>query len=117
MQLRLNTDELNLLADTLLEQVGTTSARKRLSTGVQSSTEMEQDEHSYDDLLDKVLMGDLRLDTDELEQVTDLLGDRKLYLRQEIARLPRSILLLNLEQKLKLVERILERVNEARAML
>ncbi len=117
MQLRLNTDELNLLADTLLERVGTTAARKRLSADVQGNADREQDEHSYDDLLDKILMGDLRLDTDELEQVADLLGDRKLYIRQEIARLPSSILLLNLEQKLKLVERILERVNEARAML
>jgi hypothetical protein len=117
MQLRLNTDELNLLADTLLERVGTRSVRKRLPTDVQGNADREQDEHSYVDLLDKVLMGDLRLDTDELEQVADLLGDRQLYLRHEIARLPNSVLLLNLNQKLKVVERILERVNEARAML
>ena len=117
MQLRLNTEELNLLADTLLERVVTTAARQRLSAGVQDNADREQDEPSYDDLLDKVLTRDLRLDVDELEQVADLLGDRQLYLRQEIARLPNSVLLLNLNQKLKLVEHILERVNEARAML
>jgi hypothetical protein len=113
MQLQLNTDELNLLADTLLERVGTTSARKRLSADVQGNADREQDEPSYDDLLDKVLMRDLRLDVDELEQVADLLGNRQLYLRHEIARLPNFVLLLNLNQKLKLVEHILERVNEA----
>ncbi len=58
-------------------------------------------------------MRDLRLDVDELEQVADLLGNRQLYLRHEIARLPNFVLLLNLNQKLKLVEHILERVNEA----
>lgn len=117
MQLQLNTDELNLLADTLLERVGNIPARKRLAPGAQANADIEQGERSYDDLLNKVLIRDLRLDADELDQVADLLGDRKLYFIHEIARLPNSVPLLNLDRKLKLVERILERINEARAML
>lgn len=117
MQLQLNTDELNLLADTILERVGAISARKRSTPGAQANADTEPGGRCYDDLLNKILMGDLRLDADELEQVADLLGDRKLYLTHEIARLPNSVFLLDLDHKLRLVERILERVNEARAMI
>jgi hypothetical protein len=117
MQLQLNTDELNFLADTLLERVGNIYARRRLAPDAQGNADIEQGERCYDDLQNKVLMGDLRLDADELEQVADLLVDRKLYFSHEIARLPNCVLLLNLDQKLKLVERILERINEARAMI
>ena len=58
---------------------------------------MGQGARCYDDLLDKVLVRDLQLDSDELEQVAELLGEQKRDLRHEIARLPDSALRLNLQ--------------------
>ncbi len=117
MQLQLDTDELNVLADTLLERAGDICARRRLAPGAQENANIEQAERCYDDLLKKILMRDLRLDADELEQVADLLDDRKLYFSHEIALQPNSVLSLSLKKKLTLVEHILERINEARAMI
>jgi hypothetical protein len=117
MQLHLNADELNLLADTLLERVGAMSAQRLSAASVQANTDMRQDPRCYDDLLDKIMVRDLQLDSDELEQVADLLARQKRDLNCEIARLQDSALRLNLQSKLGLVEHILERVEEACAML
>jgi hypothetical protein len=117
MQLHLNADELNLLADTLLERVGMISAQKPSAASVQGNEDRDQAARRYDDLLDKVLARDLRLDSDALDQVADLLEQQKSDLNDEIARLQNSTLRLKLQQKLGLVERILERIDEARAML
>jgi hypothetical protein len=117
MQLHLNADELNLLADTLLERVGTMLAQKPSAASVQGSGDMGQAALRYNDLLDKVLVKDLRLDSDELEKVADLLREHKRDLKDELARLQDSALRLKLQQKLGLAERVLERVEEACAML
>ncbi len=117
MQLHLNADELNLLADTLLERVGAMSAQRLSAASVQGNADMGQDARCYVDLLDKVLLRDLRLDSDELEQMADLLSAQKRDLKDEIACLQDSALLLNVQQKLGLLERILLRVEEACAML
>ena len=117
MQLHLNAEELNLLADTLLERVGAMSAQRLAAAGVQGNADKGQDAPCYDDLLNKVLARDLRLDSDELEQVADLLDEQKRDLSDEIARLQNSALSFDLRQKLGLVERVLERIDEARAML
>ena len=116
MQLHLNTDELNLLADTLLERVGAISAQRLPAARAHGTADRQKGEGQYDDLLDKVLMRDLRLDADELEQVTDLLGERERALKEEIARPPNPAFLVKLKQKLELVEHVLERINEARTM-
>jgi hypothetical protein len=92
------------------------SAQKPSAASVQGN-EDTQAARRYDHLLDKVLARDLRLDSDELDQVTDLLGEQKSDLKDEIAPLQNSTLRLKLQQKLRLVERILERIDEARAML
>ena len=97
MQLHLNADELNLLADTLLERVGAMSARRLSAASVQGNANVGQGARRYDDLLDKVLVKDLRLDSDELEQAADLLSEQKRHLRHEIARLQDSTLRLNLQ--------------------
>jgi DNA-binding transcriptional MerR regulator len=118
LQLHLNPDELNLLADTLLERVGMILAEKSSAASVQGNEDRDQAVRRYDHLLlDKVLARDLRLDSDELEQVTDLFREQKCDLDDEIARMQNSAVRLKLQQKLGLVERILERVEEARAML
>ncbi|MFY9659950.1 MAG: hypothetical protein WAJ97_04955 [Terriglobales bacterium] len=91
MQFHLEIAELNLLANVLLEQ----------------------DPRPYQELMNKILARDLRLDGDELQQAADLLAAKKLRLKDEIARQPDASLKLNLEQQLALLDRVLERVNEA----
>jgi len=94
MQFHLEPNELKLLANILLEQ----------------------DPRPYQELLNKVLAHDLRLDADELEQAADLLAGKKLSLKDEIDRQPDATLRVDLQQKLALLERVLERVNEACVM-
>jgi len=63
MQFHLETDQLNLLANVLLEQ----------------------DLRQYKELLNKVMVRDLRFDAGELEQTADLLAGKKRSLKDEIA--------------------------------
>lgn len=94
MQFHLEPDELKLLANVLLEQ----------------------DPRPYQELLNKVLARDLRLDADELEQAADLLAGKKSSLQEEIARQPDASPKTELQRQLALLERVLERVNEACVM-
>ncbi len=94
MQFHLETGELNLLANVLLEQ----------------------DPRPYQDLLNKVMARDLRLDADELEQAANLLAGKKRSLQDEIVRQPDAKLKTELQRQLALLERVLERVNEACVM-
>jgi hypothetical protein len=94
MQFHLETNELNLLANVLLEQ----------------------DPRQYNELLNKVLAHDLRFDSGELEQTADLLAGKKRSLKDEIARQPDAALKLELQRQLALLERVQERANEACVM-
>jgi len=94
MQFYLETEELNLLADVLLEQ----------------------DLQKYGELLNKVMSRDLRFDADEFLQAADLLADKKSRLTDEIARQTNVALKGQLLQKLVLVERVLDKVNECCVM-
>jgi hypothetical protein len=94
MQFHLETDELNLLANILLEQ----------------------DARQYGELLNKVLARDLRFDSGELEQTAELLAGKKRSLKEEVARQPEGTPKTELQRKLALLERVLERVNEACVM-
>ncbi len=117
MQLHLETDELNLLANILLERVGAISAAQSSSSGgVQSDRSIEQSPRFFDDVLDKVLARDLRLDSDELEGVADLLRAQKPKLTESIAHAEDATRKIELLQKLGLLERLLERVTEACVM-
>jgi hypothetical protein len=94
MQLHLKPDELKLLADLLLEQ----------------------DQRKYADLLDKVLAQDLRFDADELQESSDLLAAAKARLKSEIAAEDNRAHQDTLQPRLALLERVLERINEACVM-
>ena len=94
MQLHLDAEELKLLADLLLEQ----------------------DQRVYQDLLDKVLARDLRFDTDELEHAADLLAAREHDLKRQFAEEPVLTRRPAVQQRLALLERVLEKVNEACVM-
>lgn len=94
MQFHLETDELNLLANILLEQAS----------------------REYDEILNKVMTRDLRFDSDELEQTANLLVRKKRSLKGEIAQQLDTALKAELQGRLALLERVLERVNEACVM-
>lgn len=94
MQFHLETDELNLLANVLLEQ----------------------DPRQCNELLNKVMARDLRFDCGEFEQTADLLTSKKQNLKEKIARQPNAALKAELQRQLALLERVLERVTEACVM-
>jgi hypothetical protein len=58
----------------------------------------------------------LRFDSGELEQTAELLADKKRGLKDEIARQPEGVPKTVLRRQLALLERVLERVNEACVM-
>lgn len=94
MQFHLEQNELNLLANVLLEQ----------------------DPRPYQELVNKVMAHDMRLDADELEQAANLLTSKKQSLKNEIDRESNPALKTAMEQKLALLDRVLERVSEACVM-
>ena len=95
MQLHLAGDELNLLADILMK---TTDA-------------------SHAALLNMVLARDLRFDSEELEQVADLLAAEKRNLTEQIRLEPNGLRKGALQTTLTLLECVLERVDEACVMI
>lgn len=94
MQFHLEADELKLLASVLLEQ----------------------DLRQYSEILDKVMVHDLRFDAGELEDTAALLENKKRSLKDEISSQTDAARKTELERKLTLLERVLERVNEACVM-
>ena len=94
MQFHLEPNELKLLANVLLEQ----------------------DPEQYNELLTKVMAHDLRFDSGELEQTAELLAGKKSSLKDEIERQPDGARKAELQRQLALLERVLERVNEACVM-
>jgi hypothetical protein len=100
MQLHLETNELNLLANILMERTGSAN----------------DDTASYNELLDMVLARDLRFDCDQLEQLAGLLATAKRRLKEEISRQPGASPNADLLAKLALLGRVQERVDEACVM-
>jgi hypothetical protein len=94
MQLHLVTDELNLLANLLMQR---------------SSPQNEK-------LLEMVLARDLRFDSDELEQVANLLAAEKKSLKEAVAQEPEGARKGKLQNTLAVLERAQERVVEACVM-
>jgi len=117
MQLHLETDELDLLANVLMQRIGEMAAQAVSAGAAGPIGARSPDPGRYDDLLDRVLARDLRFDSDELEFVADLLTGQKHSLGEEIARQPSAALNTPLRKKLALLERVLERVDEACVMI
>ncbi|MGA9074462.1 MAG: hypothetical protein WB368_10145, partial [Candidatus Sulfotelmatobacter sp.] len=77
---------------------------------------LEQDPRQYNELLNKVMARDLRFDSGELEQTAELLAGKKRSLKNEIARQSDGTPKAELQRQLTLLERVLEKVNEACVM-
>ena len=94
MQLHLEVDELNLLANLLLQRTGA----------------------PFEGLLEMVLARDLRFDSDQLDTLTDLLAAEKATLKSRIAREADGSAKDRMLDALALLERLQERVNETCVM-
>lgn len=117
MQLHLETNELDLLANILMLRIGELAAQAALDGPPAPVIGLVPDPLRYDNLLDKVLARDLKFDSDELEYVADLLTSQKRSLRDHIARQPSAAFKAELQKKLALLERVLEHVDEACVMI
>jgi hypothetical protein len=100
MQLHLETDELNLLANVLMEPG---EATPHLAVD--------------DQLLEMVLARDLRFDSDELERVAALLTAEEHGLKESISHEANGARKTEIRHKLTLLERVLEKVDEACVMI
>jgi hypothetical protein len=100
MQLHLETEELNVVANLLMELPGETSRAR-------------PDER----LLEMVLARDLRFDSDELERMAALLAADEHRLKDMVVYESNAARRAEMQQKLALLERVLEKVAEACAMI
>ena len=114
MQLHLETDELDLIANILLAREG------QLSEGLQpsvSSTHPGVDLKLCEELLDRILARDMEFDSDELEQLAEILSTEKDAMSKITALekgVPPNALLLRKRAKM---ERVLEKIDEVCAMI
>jgi hypothetical protein len=99
MQLHLEINELNLLANVLME---------RNTEGPSNA--------NYDDVLEMVLARNLNFDTDEFEQLAYVLAAGERRLKQEASHRPAGARKIEQEETLALLERLQEKVDEACVM-
>jgi hypothetical protein len=95
MQLHLDFNELDLLANLLMQHHGMANEK----------------------LLQMVLSRSVRFDCDELESLADLLASAKMSLRAAVLREAEGVRKAELQSRLTLLERVEEKVNEACAMI
>ena len=117
MQLHLETDELDLLANVLMQRIGDMTAQVARDGPALPVIGLAPVPLRYDKLLDKVLARDLKFDSDELEYVADLLTSQKRSLCAEGARQTSVALKAETQRKLALLERVLDHVEEACVMI
>ena len=100
MQLRLETDELNLSANLLISSAG-------------------QKPHSPldDRLLEMMLARDLRFDSDQLERLAELLLAAERRMKDEVRHEANPVRRFELKCRLELLERTLEKIDEACVMI
>lgn len=90
MQLHLEPDELNLLANLLMKR------------GAAAQSQVQ-----YDDLLEMVLGRNLSFDADEFERLADLLAAEERRLIEEVSRQASAQQETGMEERLALLERLL----------
>ena len=100
MQLHLDVDELNFLANELMER------KPR-------AVRLPLDDH----LLEMVLARDLRFDADDLQRLADLLAADEHCLQYDISHELDVARKAHLQRKLALLQRVLEKVDEACVMI
>jgi hypothetical protein len=110
MQLCLQTADLELIANVLLECEGRIMAAPCLNRA--ESAHMR----SFEILLERVLARDTRFDYDELDQLLAILTEHKRQITNEIAYQLRGAAKSACEEKLNRLERVLEKIEEVYVM-
>jgi hypothetical protein len=112
MQLHLETDELNLIANVLFEREART--RKAASSeGPPPSANTTQ--HLYQELLDKVLARDLEFDSEEMADLAAILEEQRSELRDSMAHCEPAAQA-EAQRRLRTLEPVLERIEEVCVM-
>ncbi len=101
MQLQLETDELDLIANVLLEREAT-----------QTGTEFEMCE----ELLDRIVARDMEFDSDELQQLADILAEYQHRLQDAVVHETKPAAKAKLQTKMEKLAHVVERVDEACVM-
>src|SRR5579884_2657592 len=114
MELYLQTDELDLIANILLEREAELSGPKQQSA---SSRQRGVDLKVCEELLDRVLVRDMDFDSDELEQLAGILAAEKQAMESALAQAESGPPNVALQRKVARLERVLEKVDEVCAML
>lgn len=114
MQLYLETDELDLIANILLQREGQLSGTLQ---GSVSSTHAGVDLKLCEELLDRVLARDMEFDSDELEQLANILAAEKDAMNKVAASTSSEPPNLLLQRKRAKLERVLEKIDEVCAMI
>ncbi len=114
MQLYLATDELDLIANILLQREGQLSGP--LQEGV-ASTQPGVELKLCEELLDRVLARDMEFDSDELEQLAEILAREKEVINKLTAQQQGAPLNPLVQRKRIKLERVLEKIDEVCAMI
>ena len=114
MQLFLETGELDLIANILLARESQLSAFAGRSA---SSAHSGVDLKLCEELLDRVLKRDMEFDSDELEQLAEILAAEKNAMNDTIAQAPTEPLNAALQRRRAKLDRVLEKIDEVCAMI
>ena len=112
MQLQLEDGELDVIANVLLERESVAAA----AGGGIPDPRRDADRKMCDALLDKLLARNTELDSDEMQQLADILADYEHALKQALSRESHPDRKGILQTKLDRLEPVLERVEEVCVM-
>jgi hypothetical protein len=113
MQLYLETAELDLIANILLEREGQLSGSQQNIANTHPGVDLKLCE----ELLERVLARDTEFDSDELEQLAEILANEKDAMNKVMAAAQSGPPNALLQRKRAKLERVLEKIDEVCAML
>jgi hypothetical protein len=112
MQLELHSSELDVIANILLERESLYAAEASADPGARCGTELK----ICEELLEKILARNTELDSDEMQQLADILADYEHMLKQSLARESQPEKKGIVQTKLDRLEPVLERIEEVCVM-
>jgi hypothetical protein len=112
MQLQLQSGELDVIANILLERESLSAASASESPDLRAGTDLKMCE----ELLEKILARNTELDSDEMQRLADILADYEHMLKQALSRETQPERKGILQTKLDRLEPVVERVEEVCVM-
>lgn len=112
MQLQLETGELDVIANVLLEW----ESQQTATASGPPDTRAGADFKMCEELLDRVVARDLAFDSDELQQLADILENYQRRLHDAVAQESQPAVKAKLQKKLDKLAHVVERVEEVCVM-